>query len=256
MAPTPTLTCKQCNYENEPERVYCHNCGAKLDRTLLPKEPAKVTQESQEKARKRVQKLVNPARGFFTNWHKMLFNSLASAISIAALVQIARPPQGVPPVPTKEDIENASEVLSQMQELQLSSVQEPPQALSQKRINDYLAGQIHAAADTSGDYYKFERAFTNLGKGVIRITADVSAFGYHFYAGSSYKIAIVGGKLVSTNVGGNLGRLPVHPMIMTYCGVAFQHLWDALQRERDVMNKMQSVTVQPGGVTFVAKPHG
>lgn len=255
MASTPTLTCKQCNYENEPERVYCHNCGAKLDRTLLPKEPVKVVEDSKEKARKRVQKMVNPARGFFTNWHKTLFNTLASAISIAALVQISRPPQGVAPISSKDDIENASEVLSNIQELELSNVPGPPHVLSQSLINDYLAGQIHAAGDTSGDYFKFERAFVNLGKDVIRITADVSAFGYHFYAGSSYKIAIAGGKLVSTNVGGNLGRLPVHPLVMEYCGVAFQHLWDALQRERDVMNKMQSVTVQPDGVTIVTKPH-
>ena len=31
---TPKLTCGQCGYENEPERVYCHNCGTKLDRSV------------------------------------------------------------------------------------------------------------------------------------------------------------------------------------------------------------------------------
>ena len=75
-APAPTLTCKQCNYDNEPERVYCHNCGAKLDRTVLPKDPAK-TKEGKEKTAKRVRRMINPARGFFTNWHKALANSLS-----------------------------------------------------------------------------------------------------------------------------------------------------------------------------------
>ena len=34
---TRRLTCAECKYENEVERVYCHNCGEKLDRSLLPK---------------------------------------------------------------------------------------------------------------------------------------------------------------------------------------------------------------------------
>ena len=50
-----TLTCKQCNYENEAERIYCHNCGAKLDRSVVPQE--KKMEESPDKQRKRVKKL-------------------------------------------------------------------------------------------------------------------------------------------------------------------------------------------------------
>ena len=99
-ATPPTITCKQCSYANEPERVYCHNCGAKLDRSLLPKEPAKAGKETQDQARKRVRKLVNPARGFFTNWHRAFFNALGAGVSIAVLVQMARPPAAVPPVPS------------------------------------------------------------------------------------------------------------------------------------------------------------
>ena len=27
------LVCPDCRHENEPERIYCHNCGARLDRS-------------------------------------------------------------------------------------------------------------------------------------------------------------------------------------------------------------------------------
>ena len=30
-----TLTCKECQHVNEEARIYCHNCGTKLDRSLL-----------------------------------------------------------------------------------------------------------------------------------------------------------------------------------------------------------------------------
>jgi len=249
----PTLTCKQCNYANEPERVYCHNCGAKLDRSLLPKEPAK-TKETVEQSRKRVRKLVNPARGFFTNWHITLLNTLASALSVAALIQMARPPMGVPKVPTKDDLLNAPQLIEGIEDLQMSP---SPQArqLSENDINLYLATAIKTTSDPNSDYFTFDRAFANLGKDVIKITAQESIFGYPVYAAASYKLAIVGGKLVSTNIGGSLGRMPVHPMIMDYCNFAFDQLWAALQREKSLLDNMESVSVQPGVFTFVTKPH-
>ena len=52
----PTLTCSQCGFANETERVYCHNCGAKLDRSLLPK-ATETSKDSVAKVRKRVQKM-------------------------------------------------------------------------------------------------------------------------------------------------------------------------------------------------------
>ena len=249
----PTLTCKQCNYANEAERVYCHNCGAKLDRSLLPKEPAKA-RESEAKTRKRVRKLVTPARGFFTNWHRTLLNTLVFALSAGALIQAARPPAGVPPVLTKEDILAAPNLLGQIGEVLMYPTPQARQ-LPETTINLYLASAIKPTGDTSQDYFKFDRAFVNLGQDVIKITAQESVFDYPVYAGASYKLSIAGGKLVADNVGGNLGRLPVHPMIMEYCGVAFQQLWDALQREKSLLDRMQSVSVQPGQFIFATKPH-
>jgi hypothetical protein len=250
----PTLTCKQCNYANEPERVYCHNCGAKLDRSLLPKEPARSGKETVEQSRKRVRKLVNPTRGFFTNWHRALLNVLSSAVTVAALIQMARPPAGVPKVPTKEDLLASPQLIEDIEDLQMSPASQSRQ-LPEPMINIYLATAVKTTGDTSDDYFKFDRVFVNLGKDVIKITAQESAFGYPIYAGTSYKLSIAGGKLVATNVGGNLGRMPVHPMIMEYCGFAFQQLWAALQREKTLLDNMQSVTIQPGVFIFVTKPH-
>jgi len=40
---------------------------------------------------------------------------------------------------------------------------------------------------------------------------------------------------------------------MKYADVAFQRLWTALQRERDQMNKMQTVQPAKGTITLVNK---
>ena len=70
--PEATLPCEQCGYANEPERVYCHNCGAKLDRSLLPKTTEKPP-ERPEKARKRIEKMTNPKSGGVGREIKALF---------------------------------------------------------------------------------------------------------------------------------------------------------------------------------------
>ena len=84
--PGATLPCEQCGYaRNEPERVYCHNCGAKLDRSLLPK-AAEKKQENPAEARKRIAKMTNPKSGVVGReikaFFKVLFFSALLAVAI------------------------------------------------------------------------------------------------------------------------------------------------------------------------------
>ena len=158
-------------------------------------------------------------------------------------------------MPSKDDLLAAPPLMEQIGDLQMQPTSQSRQ-LPEAMINVYLAGAVKSKGDTSDDYFKFERAYVSLGKDVIKISSEQSAFGYPVYASASYKLAIAGGKLVATNVGGSLGRLPIHPMLMEYCGFAFQQLWDALQKEHDAMDRMQSVSVEPGIFIFTTKPHG
>lgn len=66
IATAPKLLCPECQRENESERVYCHDCGARLDRSAVAptKEPPKDTH-------KRLKKFFDPQRAriryFFLN---------------------------------------------------------------------------------------------------------------------------------------------------------------------------------------------
>src|SRR4051794_36000323 len=93
--PAPTLTCKECGYVNEPERVYCHNCGQKLDRSILPKE-AEVRRETPQQAQRRIRKMTNPEKSVVLQEMKTGFKAIVWAAVLAALIQIAREPDGVP----------------------------------------------------------------------------------------------------------------------------------------------------------------
>jgi hypothetical protein len=100
---------------------------------------------------------------------------------------------------------------------------------------------------------KFERAFAQLEPGVIRVGIEQTLGGYPIYSGVGYKLQIKGNRLAATNVGGNFGRLQVHPALMEYASAAFNKLWGAMTREKEQLDKMASVRVDKGTITFVTK---
>src|SRR4051812_44944418 len=97
-APEPqaiTLTCKDCGYANEPERVYCHNCGAKLDRSVLPKDE-QLRRESPERARKRIMRMTNPGASVVRYVIVNALKVFAWAAFIAIGILTCLPPDNIP----------------------------------------------------------------------------------------------------------------------------------------------------------------
>lgn len=246
---TQTLTCTKCGYVNEPERVYCHNCGEKLDRSILPKDDDTKTHEKIEKARRRVKRLTNPSLGW-KHELKTLAKTLGWAVAVAALILIAREPEDIPPMKG----ELGARILSS--ELTDAAESARPVALvfSEEDANNHLRSNVRSkAGGASIPGVKFERAFVRFEPGVCRIGMQRSVMGYHLYSQSSYKVDLSTGKLVATNVGGSFGRLPVAPWIMKYADITFKRLWSALQRERGQIEKMQSVVIEKGRITLVTR---
>lgn len=242
------LTCKQCGYENEGERVYCHNCGAKLDRSVLPKEPSR--EESAKDIRKRVQKYANPGRFTFWKGLKVVLSALGWGLVVAVLIEIARPPDGVPPMPTSSVVDAPPVALVMEEALRAPSVQ---LAISESEINGFLYNSIRAkSSGVIGDIAKYDRTFVELEPGEIWITTQRSVFGYPMYVTIGQALSIQDRKLVARTIGGRLGRLPLHPAIMEYAQFPFTPIWEALKREQKLLNQMQAVKLEKDRVTMVS----
>jgi hypothetical protein len=244
-----TLTCAECGFVNEAERVYCHNCGKKLDRSLIPKEDVK-TGESASKARKRIQKMTNPGSNPVLREFKALLQTLFWAAVVACLVLASRKPDGVPD--TRPELGSrmiAGELLDAVSSPGARAV-----AFSEAEINQHF--RTLKAKEGTVPGIRFERAFVNLLPGVVRTSAQYSMWGYPFYAGISHHLEVKAGKFTPTLIGGNFGRLQVHPEIMQYIDWGFQSLWPAFKREQDHMQRMQSITIEKGKITLVTRPPG
>jgi hypothetical protein len=249
------LTCGACGFSNEPERVYCHNCGAKLDRSLLPSVEGGKNEESTEAARRRIRKMTNPAGYSIGQFLKSLIITLFWAVVVASAFLCAQKPEDVP-----EDKNELSQRLVQS-ELMEATQSPTPRTISfnQEEVNATLKQSLkRAIANGSATIpgVEFQRAYAVLMPNIVHLGLQQSLWGYPIYSGVDYRLTVVDGKFTPIMVGGNFGRLPVNLNVMKYLDFAFQKLWLALKREHDQVEKMQNVQVRRGEIIFVTKGAG
>jgi hypothetical protein len=237
----PKIICQECRRENEAERIYCHDCGQRLDRSvvLVQKKP-----QSAEDEHKRLQRMMEGPSKLRRNFFAVSKLALVAVVA-AALVQIASPPDVPGPtkdIPPQMDLELES----------AASYQKPgPIEFSQDQVNAYLTYRLTSKKKAlNKPMLDFVRAMAVFRDGACTIGIERSLFGYSIFTQTSYRVENSGGKMKATNVGGWLGRLPIHPMIMKYGDIIFADLWFALDREQKLVAKMAGVNFHDGGVTI------
>jgi len=235
------IVCGECRHENEAERIYCHNCGERLDRSAAAAQKPMV---DPAETHRRLQKMLGPPSRVRHNFFAASKLVLA-AVAAAALVEMALPPEL--PAPTK--------ILSPQIDLDLENAHLRPSPLeySQDQINAYLTYRlISKKAALTYPFLTFVRATASFREGACTIAMERSLFGYSIFSRTSHRVETNAGKIAATNVGGWIGRLPIHPVIMQFGDIIFADLWSALDRERKLIGKMGAVSFHDGSVTITA----
>ncbi|HEY2614694.1 MAG TPA: zinc ribbon domain-containing protein [Chthoniobacterales bacterium] len=235
------LVCPDCRHDNEPERIYCHNCGARLDRSALAKVVPKGPDN--EETQRRLRWMFDPNRGRMRLLFFKVCKLILGACVAATIVQILRSPD-VParvkkanadfPPQINLDLENATR-----------SHGAPPLRYSQAQVNGYLVNALRSKEASLSRVMKFERMLVNFDEGICRITVERSLFGYSIFSSTASTLMRQNGTLVSKNAGGSIGRLAIHPLVMQYAGIIFSDVWSALDRERKMVGKMSAVEFHP-----------
>jgi hypothetical protein len=242
------LVCPECRRENEPERIYCHDCGARLDRSALAKVAPKG--EDAKETQRRLRSMLDPQRAKMRLMFFKVSKLLLGALAMAAVIVMVLPPLDVParvksdefPPQITLDLENAT-----------TSRGAAPLRYTETQVNAYLGNALKSKQAALSKLLTFERALVNFDDGVCRVTAERSLLGYSLFTATSSKVAIDNGKVVASNIGGSIGRMPIHPLIMNYGDVIFSDLWTALDREKKAVAKMGAIEFQPQTVVLTAK---
>ena len=239
------LLCPECRLENEPERIYCHDCGAKLDRSKVIS--AKSADE-RVKERKRVRNMFDARRAKMRLLFFKVSKLILYACAAAAVIQMILPPD-VPP-PNKETLS-----LSQIGlEIETAVTYHRPNQLqyTEDQINEYLTSTLKGKRKVlNKPLLDFNRGIVRLEEGKCDIAVERAIFGYSLYTSTSLAVQLADGKLNVSSRGGAIGRLPIHPQIMDYLNIIFADVWSALDRERKLITKADAIEFHDKSVVIV-----
>lgn len=240
------LVCPECQRQNEPERIYCHDCGARLDRSALAKVAPKT--EDPKVTQRRLRQLLDPGRIKMRLMFFKISKLILGACALAVVIQMLRPPETPERAKNVElqqinlDLENA-----------ITSHSATPLQYTEAQVNNYLVSVVKNKHAALSKYLEFERALINVDEGSCRITAERSLLGFSVFHAISYNVALKNGTLTASPTGGSIGLMPIHPMIMKYGDVLFTDLWAALDREKKSVSKMETIEFRSKAVILTPK---
>ena len=131
------LVCPECRHENEAERIYCHSCGARLDRSVLKKGNEKA--EQSDGTQEHLRRMFDPRRGLYLALFYKFLRVFLGAFALAVVIQMLLPPD-LPPVEAKADLMAPMINMDMMTALETHNP--PALTYSQEQVNSYLAGAI------------------------------------------------------------------------------------------------------------------
>lgn len=244
------LICPECRLENDPLRIYCHDCGTRLDRSGLSQQKSK--EEDPKAIQRRVAAMFNPRGALFRRRFFQGSKFVLGAVILAVIVQMFRPPPDVPerpkvsmfPSPIGMDLENAA----------TNPRAAAPLQYSDEQVNSYLVYALKSKQAALSKYLKFERAIVGFEEGYSRLTIQRSLYGVSLFTTISCEASIQDGNIVPVIRGGHIGRMPVHPAVMKFSGILFTDVRAALERERKLIAKLGSIEFHPHAVVFTPKP--
>lgn len=251
MPPLSNLVCKECGYVNEAERVYCHGCGAKLDRTVILAEREKLT-VSREQRQREVKKLMTPrGSGSLAKSVEMLIKTLALAALAAVVIQIVRPPDNVPPLPKKGELLAMPQIGTDLERLAAAPAGQGF-VFTESDINAFLLKKpFRKVPSWLTDIVPLTRSFVNLEPGQARLTVQADLAGYALYFGITAQAKNDPKTGLSLSwVGLNLGRLALPAVVAQPASVAVPTLMDSVKRERQLLGQLGAAEIAKGQVVL------
>lgn len=244
------LVCQDCQRENEVERIYCHDCGARLNRAALAKQE-KLKEEDAKDTQRRLKSMINPPGAKLR--HQLLQGTklILSAILAAGLVQMFRSPD-LPAAPKDAD-ELPPQINLELEDATMS----PPGGRSlnytEEQVNAYLGYKLKAKQKALSGYLKFERTAATLEEAFAHVTVGRSLAGYPVFTTVKFAPRLEKGNLTARIISGNIGRLPVHPEIMKLSGFLFSDVAAVFDRDRKAIAKLGGLEIHPKMVTVLPK---
>jgi hypothetical protein len=244
------LKCSQCGHENDLTRVFCQDCGARLDRMEVdaskgPAAPPLVT-AGPGKSFKPIK--IRKAGGGGLGWLKSLIILVIWAAIIAAVIQAVRPPDDAPPATAANVAQGA--VLENM--LRTSSFSPTPvtYGATPDAINGLLSSKLKSGGESSGITPEFKRVYVATGDKTLKVGLEQTIATWPVFVVFEGVPVKSGDKWVLKPVGGRIGRLPIPAPLSPYIERFFAPVSEALNTQLAYLNNANSIEVTSGQVVL------
>lgn len=245
-----SLHCAACQYDNDPTRVYCHNCGAKLERgATSPPPPTGFTHPTDvlKASKKRPPFAWRAALGALVRL--AILGGIIWAVVLAFL-----PPHNLPaPVPADQDV---AERLSALVADSSGADGTRSFAVPAADVSTWLASTVtlHPAAGTLS-YLKPERVYFVPGQGDFRLGLETAVpLGLRIYFEGVYAPVrdASGCTLQAKRL--SIGRLPLPPVLDLLVRKQFEGLRGALETPLGHLASADEILISPDAVNLRWSP--
>lgn len=171
--------------------------------------------------------------------------------TLAAVIQMVRPPDNVP-APVGINSAAAHETFATLQDL-AASPKEISWTVNSKAINQYLETTIEMKADGGGISKlsaRYKRCLVQLHEGSFSLAIEQQFLGANLYFVLNLEPVSTGNGCEVKQLGGAIGRLPIHPSLLPVFLRLFQPTLDGLVEPMALLSQAKSVTVTPSDATL------
>lgn len=238
------ISCQQCGHNNDYTRVFCQECGARLERPAnappSPSAPPLAAGPQRHLAKPRspglsIGKLLSS-----------LIRIVVFAALLAVVIQVLRAPVNIPAA--GEPAGPQADVLKRLVESASQSSVPISIGASQDAVNGLLASSVKITSVESSSVLKaeFQRIFIVFIPGTLEVGMEQKLFGHSIYIMLDLVPEKSGGTWGARATGAQIGRLPIHPLLAPFIQRLFSPLAGALQPEIARLSNLDSIEIRQG----------
>lgn len=239
------LSCASCSYDNDPTRVYCHNCGAKIERGASAPAPPTGFTHPTDVAETQQFRAPLPWGAYFGFLFRLCL--LAAFFAVVALALL--PPVDVPPFVAAD--ESVAQRLSGLVS-DASSAESPRSfAIPATDLQKWLASAVSLRPSGGIIPLKPRRVYAVPLEGRLRLGLElVLPVPYSLFMQGEYVPVKTGNGYTLQPAGYSIGRLPLPLFLGHLVESRFGGLRDALLVPLSQMAKASRVEIAPQSVSF------
>lgn len=247
------LKCTQCGHENDTTRVFCQNCGMRLERpeggeaTIAGHTP--VMGRSKPQKKKFSLGLGEGGIGWaVSRIVRSVVTTGILAFALALIIQMGRKPAGIPDAQPANEAQ-ASQLLQSVKAFG-ETVYPRSMDVSQAQANNYLAARIVAdGGGGSGLSAKFERAFVIIGDNEMKFFVEQSFLGWPVFLYLNMVPETAGGGANSVTMkvtGGGVGHLVMPAQLVPLLERNLKSVIESTSDATAVLGTTSGIKLVPG----------